>query len=287
MPLYYLHTAVIFEVISLNVYQVMLTSTPVIVASIVSLYWWCGGTWKHHPLATTLAAHVSHHTAQWQGVSHALATEFRSLDKFVHGTTWGKVVVTDNWIVRCGLYVVSVAYQPDVHMSIQSTREHCDPHTRLTTQFICIKVSSINPACKDFTIRLNATDYNDLCYKVSGPILNVRNVVFHQTLTERFEVAFTEEVRRNGVYASARERVECIGCLVAPSDVKISKLCDDVNVGDCRHCLCRPMWCVQCMAKWFANRQDQGTPERWLSGKAPCPTCRSKFCMRDVQFLAD
>ena len=54
------------------------------------------------------------------------------------------------------------------------------------------------------------------------------------------------------------------------------------QVGDCRQCFCRPMWCISCMAKWFASRQDQRRPEEWLRGVAPCPMCRSQFCALDV-----
>ena len=285
IPNYYVCSALFFEVFELNFLYLSLASLPLLLTTLLSLYWHCGGTWRNHPLARTLAAHAPV-GSDWVNVSDAFATEFRRVDTFVHGKTWGKVVVTDNWIVRCGLYVINIAYQPDVHMSIQSTSEHLDPETRLTTQFININVSSINAASADFRIRLNSTDYNDLCNKVSGPILNVRNVVFHQTLTDRFEQAFREEVAQNGVYRTDRLQEECIGCLYAVSDVKISKLCDEMSAGDCKNCLCRPMWCMRCMAKWFANRQDQSAPDRWLAGKAPCPTCRSKFCLRDVQFLA-
>ena len=28
----------------------------------------------------------------------------RRVDKFVHGSGWGKIVVTENWVVKCGLY---------------------------------------------------------------------------------------------------------------------------------------------------------------------------------------
>ena len=35
----------------------------------------------------------------------------------------------------------------------------------------------------------------------------------------------------------------------------------------------------------FASRQDQSNPERWLGAKCPCPTCRSKFCVRDVRLI--
>ena len=35
----------------------------------------------------------------------------------------------------------------------------------------------------------------------------------------------------------------------------------------------------------FASRQDQSNPESWLGSQCPCPTCRSKFCVRDVRII--
>ena len=35
----------------------------------------------------------------------------------------------------------------------------------------------------------------------------------------------------------------------------------------------------------FASRQDQSNPENWLGSQCPCPTCRSKFCVRDVRLI--
>lgn len=48
---------------------------------------------------------------------------------------------------------------------------------------------------------------------------------------------------------------------------------------------CRPMWCVSCLAKWFASRQNQYEKETWLRNKATCPMCRAKFCVLDVSFI--
>lgn len=75
---------------------------------------------------------------------------------------------------------------------------------------------------------------------------------------------------------------QCIGCLVKSADVKLQKLCDESQDGHCQNCYCRPMWCIDCMGKWFACRQDQRRIETWLSSKAHCPTCRATFCMLDV-----
>lgn len=74
------------------------------------------------------------------------------------------------------------------------------------------------------------------------------------------------------------------------SNVKLQKLCindSDINfVGEnCSNCYCRPMWCVDCMARWFASRQDESNPDTWLANKCTCPVCRAKFCIYDVLLI--
>lgn len=56
------------------------------------------------------------------------------------------------------------------------------------------------------------------------------------------------------------------------------------NEPSCGTCRCRPMWCLECMARWFASRQTEAhrPPNIWLAGRVPCPTCRAIFCARDV-----
>ena len=66
------------------------------------------------------------------------------------------------------------------------------------------------------------------------------------------------------------------------ANIKLIKNCQEPNEGECQQCYCRPMWCLTCMGKWFASRQDQQHPETWLSSQVPCPTCRAKFCILDV-----
>lgn len=66
---------------------------------------------------------------------------------------------------------------------------------------------------------------------------------------------------------------------------------DDAAGGDgdrCGNCFCRPMWCASCMARWFAQRQllAERPTDSWLRGRAPCPTCRSPFCILDVSRLS-
>ena len=79
---------------------------------------------------------------------------------------------------------------------------------------------------------------------------------------------------------AADDTVErCVGCMAAPANVKLTKACDSP---ECGSCMCRPMWCLACLGKWFASRQPQSFPERWLAGHGECPTCRQKFCVRDI-----
>lgn len=107
-----------------------------------------------------------------------------------------------------------------------------------------------------------------------------------------------------------QELEPCIGCMQVPANTKLVKLCHvdgkrqyahacvcmcvltwlwlavcvtgADNESDCQQCFCRPMWCLSCLGRWFASRQDQERPETWLSSRVPCPTCRAKFCVLDI-----
>ena len=70
--------------------------------------------------------------------------------------------------------------------------------------------------------------------------------------------------------------------MTVPANILLSKHCAEREQGECKQCFCRPMWCLECMGKWFASRQNQQEPEHWMSSTAPCPTCRAKFCIIDV-----
>lgn len=80
----------------------------------------------------------------------------------------------------------------------------------------------------------------------------------------------------------------CMGCMEVRPNVKLQKMCtESVESADpCSSCYCRPMWCVDCMAKWFASRQDPSNPSNWLSSKCTCPMCRANFCILDVCYLS-
>lgn len=49
-------------------------------------------------------------------------------------------------------------------------------------------------------IRLNSYQYSQLRDRLLSPVRIARNVVIHQSLTDRFAAAFAEQVERNGIY---------------------------------------------------------------------------------------
>nr|CAD7462014.1 unnamed protein product [Timema tahoe] len=246
-----------------NMFVVVSLLLPVC-AGILVMSWW-KDRWKFHPIARTLSAFCSQNNPpSWVLVAAEINIEFRS---------------------SCDNHSVS-------------------PSGPGGAQFLNIEVKSFVPNTKSFNIRLNALDFKDLQDKVNRPINVLQNITFHRTLTDRFLDAFKEQVVQNVLHETSQcdnnnTKINlpqshdivclkvpelCIGCMAATSNVKLVKLCvSDNSVGDdpCTRCNCRPMWCIDCMAK-FASRQDQAHPETWLGSKCTCPMCRSRFCVLDV-----
>ncbi|XP_065071175.1 E3 ubiquitin-protein ligase TM129-like isoform X3 [Rhopilema esculentum] len=243
---------------------------------------WSWNNWKHHPLCKALASHGR----TWMEVAAQINIEFRRIDKFYAVSGGCGVYVTDSWILKTSTYQVYVSQQTDSHLSIAASDQFAFSHeTNQPTQYISIVVNSINPAVKPFTLRLNSLDYGELKDRLQAPLRNARNIVIHQSLSDRFVDAFKEQVRANGRYRLGSEMPDpepCIGCMLTPANIKLQKNCGSTGENECRGCFCRPMWCIDCMGKWFASRQDQNDPLSWMSSLSPCPTCRSKFCMLDV-----
>ncbi|KAJ8382467.1 hypothetical protein SKAU_G00032450 [Synaphobranchus kaupii] len=201
------------------------------------------------------------------------------------------VVVTDTWVMKVTTYYLHVAQQQDIHLTVVDSKQHeLSPDSNTPVQILTITVASINPNVKPFDIRLNSTEYGELREKLHAPIRNAANVVIHQTLSDLFLETFKSHVEVNQIYSlpSGLELEPCIGCMQVSANTKLLRLCQDEGLyegqyeGDCQQCYCRPMWCLTCLGKWFASRQDQQHPETWLASRVPCPTCRAKFCILDV-----
>ncbi|XP_005112710.1 E3 ubiquitin-protein ligase TM129 [Aplysia californica] len=255
----------------------------------VAIYWHHGNC-NNHPLAKQLAQLGSEHDS-WRAVASSINVEFRRIDKFTSGISSRLVAVTDSWIIKTSTYYVYVAHQSDIHLTLSDAEEHSLSYqTQTAVQYLNITVGRVETGLQPFTIRLNSMELGDLKEKLQAPIRNARNIVIHQSLSDMFLKAFREQVEQNPTFSPppSMEIEQCIGCMQKDSDIKLQKRCED-TAGEqapdseaCVQCFCRPMWCLECVGKWFASRQDQQRPETWLSSKSPCPTCRARFCVLDV-----
>ncbi|KAM9237356.1 E3 ubiquitin-protein ligase TM129 isoform 2-T3 [Dugong dugon] len=253
-------------------------------AACILTYHWSRDRWAHHPLARTLAQYALPQSG-WRAVASSINTEFRRIDKFATGAPGARVIVTDTWVMKVTTYHVHVAQQQDVHLTVTESRQHeLSPDSNLPVQFLTIRVASTNPYVKAFDIRLNSAEYGELCEKLRAPIRSAADVVIHQSLGDLFLETFASVVEVNPAYSvpSSQELEVCIGCMQARAAVKLVKTCQEADAGQCQQCYCRPMWCLTCMGKWFASRQDPQHPETWLASRVPCPTCRARFCILDV-----
>ena len=152
---------------------------------------------NNHPLCKVL----SKHGGPWRAVASSINIEFRRITKFSSIIGGTRLYITDSWIIKCTTYRIHIAHKSDVHLSITRTEDHAFSHeSSLAVQYLNIQVSSINPAVSPFYIRLLSNDYGELRDKIQAPIRNARNVIIHQSLTDRFLEAFRLQVELNEKY---------------------------------------------------------------------------------------
>ncbi|CAF3817001.1 unnamed protein product [Rotaria magnacalcarata] len=268
-----------------------------IVTSLIVLRWHLNDC-HMHPIVRQLRLFIQTNSQQpeqtWHTVESSINTEFRRYDKFTCGTATSNVrcYVLDSWILKCSLYHVNIAQQSNVRVELVAAHDihlqETNEEVSLSTQYLNLVVKSYLDGVKPFYIRLRASEYDDLRSKLQTHIENVKNIVVRQSLSDLFVDDFRQHVMRNPKYrlpATHQELDTCIGCLQTNANVKLVKNCDAPNVGQCKTCFCRPMWCLECLGKWFASRQDQARPETWLQSTCPCPSCRSIFCILDISIL--
>ncbi|KAG7241641.1 hypothetical protein INR49_025403 [Caranx melampygus] len=239
--------------------------------------YWSRHHWHNHPISRALQAHVQPPHPGWGSVAANVNTEFRRIDKFATGAPGARVIVTDSWVLKVTTYHVHMALQNDCHVTVTDSRQHqLSPDLVSPAQILTLRVESINPAVRPFDIRLHSTEYAEFREKLHAPIRNSANVVIHQTISELFLETFRAQVELNQPYSlpSGQEVEPCIGCMQVPANTKLLRLCHTEGAdldSDCQECFCRPMWCLSCLGRWFASRQDQQRPETWLSNRVPAP----------------
>ncbi|XP_051810171.1 E3 ubiquitin-protein ligase TM129 isoform X1 [Acanthochromis polyacanthus] len=260
-------------------------------ASWTLVIYWSRCQWHNHPISQALQAHARSTHSSWGSVATSINTEFRRIDKFATGAPGARVIVTDSWVLKVTTYHIYMALQSECHVTVTDSRQHqLSPDSASPTEILTLRVDSINPAVRPFNIQLNSTEYAELREKLRAPIRNSPNVVIHQTISELFLETFKAQVDLNQPYTlpTGQEVEPCIGCMQIPANTKLVRLCPTAetdNESECQQCFCRPMWCLSCLGRWFASRQDQQRPETWLSSRVPCPTCRAKFCILDISLV--
>jgi len=265
-----------------TIFALLCLSTFII--GILLFTFWSMLNWKYHPLARDLVKYGT----SWRDVASQINLEFRRLEKYSSIMGGTSIYVTDSWIIKCTAYKIHTTQQTDSHLTIVKSEEFDFTHDQNNQglQYLQIKVSSIPPHETEFFIRLNALEFSDMKDRLNAPLLNARNIVIHQTLNDRFMIAFKEQIQQNGTIEMPslldQDSEKCIGCMDKPANIKLLKRCAPLSHGECKQCYCRPMWCLECMGRWFSSRQNQNEPATWMSSLSPCPTCRSKFCMLDI-----
>jgi len=227
---------------------------PVIASSIA--WFWSLNDWERHPFVAKLKLYQR--DCSWRQVAADVETEFRRIDKIsIRTNPLCKVVVTDNWILMVGAWPWSLrlSHQSDVKLQLV-TAEHHSISTEGEiggAQYLHIKVVNRRKEIPSFIFRLNSLEYQNLQDKVTGTIDNIENIQVYKTVSERFVEVFKEQISENPRTTVGEELEACIGCMVQTANIKLVRTCESSQEGGdsaCVNCYCRPMWCVDCMAKW-------------------------------------
>ncbi|TMS36042.1 hypothetical protein L596_003308 [Steinernema carpocapsae] len=226
-----------------------------------------------------------------QRIIESINSEMRNLGNLhLHLVGYTRLIITDSWAFKVSNYTVVAI--PLSSIEVQAIEAHMSPghpvHGGAAVQFVNVVFRSAAHGLS-FNVRLNSTVLADVRERLYRPIQIAEDVAIYRTISDRFVTAFTDVVRNNPTTSVPNdEDLElCLGCSSTAANVRLSKNCLDVTQEalNCDECQCRPMWCVTCLARVFAAKQDKDNTESWLSGKANCPTCRAVFCVLDVCLL--
>lgn len=228
------------------------------------------------------------------------------------------VIATENWVINSSAYSVRIAHLSDtaliaVKVSVKRTRlfsyhtwffyhnPQSDTHVHLISQesiseseqIVNIVVKSTRSGMSEFSISVNEAYFTELQNRINRPITVLSGVTFKPSVMVLFGEAFKEHIACNPKFRCDLELDSCLGCMEAMPNVKLQKQCSDADDNGqllpiserCGNCYCRPLWCDDCMAKWFVSRQSQYRVDVWLQQKCKCPMCRASFCMLDVSYI--
>lgn len=266
-----------------------------------AIYYWSRNQWQNHPIARRLEKFTDgERLRDWRAVAGNINDEYRRDDKVViKMNPLSRVVATENWVIKTGPYWINVAHQDDSALVAYKSDTHdVSQEAFETVQYVNIAVKPTRQGIREFSIRINALDFKDLQDRINRPITILSSVKFHRSVLDRFVEVFKDQVAQNPTYrpesqADLDNLDSCFACMQAQPNIKIQKNCLDLDeAGEalpearcCQGCNCRPMWCIDCVAKWFASRQKQTERDSWLQQKCTCPMCRARFCILDVCYI--
>jgi len=217
--------------------------------------------------------------------------EFRSIDKVcIECNSIDHLIITDNWIMRVGTMPLSfrICHQTDANIKVQGEDRHdLSPEGEAGgVQYLNVLIENKKRGPLSWGFRLNSLDYENFKSKIQVRIQVNPTVKICKGVMDRFKDVFKAEVEKNARVTINDELENCIACMVNTANVQIIRVCGTSDrEGGCVNCYCRPLFCIDCMAIWFANRQSEKSADTWLAQQCPCPTCRSKFCVLDVSLV--
>lgn len=258
------------------------------------IVYWMQNNWEKHPISRTLKK-FSNTPNSYATLASDINNEYRRQDVFkMKINSISSVVATENWIIKTTPYNVYFAHQSDTTLSVDKSETfNIAQDTSDALQIISINVRPGRVGVEDFQIRINALEFRTLEDRISRPIIIPSNIQFHRNIIDRFIEVFKNQVSLNPIYVADRVTDKCFACMIAEPNIKIHKQClDETPDGHlipeqnrCTNCYCRPMWCVDCLARWFAARQNEFDRDVWLEKKCTCPMCRAPFCLLDVSYI--
>ncbi|XP_068153616.1 E3 ubiquitin-protein ligase TM129 [Drosophila tropicalis] len=259
---------------------------------------WHQQNWRRHPINKTLSKYANNNNpGNYRTVASDIAIEFRRPEIYKKKlNSISTVIATDNWLIKTTMYNVHFAHQSNTTLSVAKAETYnISQHDQNDTlQMISIVVKPMRQGVSDFHIRINALEFRNLEDRLRRPIAIPSDIQFHRSVIDRFVDVFKTQVALNPMFNSEPITDKCFACMLAEPNIKINKQCVDVNrqgvpltdEACCSNCYCRPMWCVECLARWFAARQSDVDREVWLEQKCTCPMCRAKFCVLDVSYIS-
>lgn len=257
-----------------------LMSTTLLCGGLSVFFYWTMDNFSNHPIRRTLELY-----GDFEAASADINFSFRTIDKYTEevGSTVRVILLTD-WLIKITCYGMELVHLD--HATVKQCHfQELAGQTEGYGQYVQVNVYPAKTEQKNFQLLISWGSLELFRNALRVPFELEPNAVQRRTDTDLFLEVFGEIVDGNPRYPElslSQDLDECIGCSQRVSNVKLTKRC---RREECRSCRCHPLWCLDCMGRWYVSRQDQDRVNEWLDSTAPCPMCRSTFCLKDVSLI--